>query len=162
MKPSPVPIVRSSRRTSRLSGERFPKFPNLESGAEEKTPTTEHEQHTYIEPQIEEQDIVTHIYTDISGIELGDQTTVNLFAPSELLVSSQAEEAEMFTGELHLSCNEELDASEIIASTQSDAGATDADAVFGDLLVNENDILGDGDINMSSSHLFGDFAEPWY
>ncbi len=162
MKPSPIPVVRTSRRSRRISGESIPKFPNLESGTDEKIPAPEPEQQAYIEPQIEAQELVAHIYTDISGIELSDQTAVNLFAPGEMLVPSQAEEAEMFTGELHLSCNEELDAGEIITSTQGDTGATDADAVFGDLLANESDILGDGDINMGSVHLFGEFAEPWY
>lgn len=160
LRPSPVTVVRASRRSSRLLGE-IPKFPNLESVVEEK-PAVEPEQQVYIEQQDETQEFVEQIYTDITGIELDIQSNTNLFAQGEMLVASEAEEAEMFTGELHLSCNEELDVNEVIVSTQGEAGATDADAVFADLLVNESDILGEDDDNMGSAHIFGDFAEPWY
>lgn len=160
LRPSPVTVVRAYRRSSRLLGE-IPKFPNLESVVEEK-PAVEPEQQVYIEQQDETQEFVEQIYTDITGIELDIQSNTNLFAQGEMLVASEAEEAEMFTGELHLSCNEELDVNEVIVSTQGEAGATDADAVFADLLVNESDILGEDDDNMGSAHIFGDFAEPWY
>lgn len=160
LRPSPVTVVRASRRSSRLLGE-IPKFPNLESVAEEKIPALEPEQQVYIE-QDETQEFVEQIYTDITSIGLDVQSNANLFAPGEMLVPSEAEEAEMFTGELHLSCNEELDVNEVIVSTQGEAGATDADAVFADLLGNESDILGEDDVNMGSAHLFGDFAEAWY
>ncbi len=162
LKPSPVPVVRASRRSSRLSGEAIPKFPNLESVEEEKVPAVEPEQQAYIEQPDEAQEFADELYADdIIGIELGDQTNPNLFAQGGM-VPAQAEEPEMFTGDLHLSCNEELDANEAIASTQGEAGATDADAVFADLLVGESDILGDDDVDMGSTHLFGDFAAPWY
>lgn len=162
LKPSPVPIVRASRRSSRLSGESIPKFPNLESVEEEKAPAAEPDQQTYIEQQGDAQEFVEDLYDDITGIDLGDQTEANLFAQGEMLVPAQTEEPEMFTGDLHLSCNEELDVNEVIISTQGEAGATDADAVFADLLVNESSILGDEDVDMGSQHLFGDFAAPWY
>eukprot|EP00029_Vermamoeba_vermiformis_P000999 TRINITY_DN11168_c0_g1_i1.p1 TRINITY_DN11168_c0_g1~~TRINITY_DN11168_c0_g1_i1.p1 ORF type:complete len:895 (+),score=154.12 TRINITY_DN11168_c0_g1_i1:113-2797(+) len=158
LKPSPVPTVRASRRSSRLSGESIPKFPNLESVAEEKAHALEPEQQEYLEHQEEDHEFSEEIYA-ITGIEgLDDQTATNLFAQGEMLVTSQAEEPEMFTGDLHLSCNEELDANEVIVSTQGEAGATDA--VFD--LLDESDILGNDDVDMNSAHLFGDFAVPWY